>query len=387
MQKSAQTRFGCFLKRNLIHRKESMTVTNKKAERKTNIELLRILAIMGVIVLHYNNRDIGRALEYVIPNSLNYYLLVFLEAVSICSVDLFFIISGYFMANSNRRSIRKPIELIVQVIVYSVAGYCLGIVMTHKALSVTELLFHFIPANYFVIFYSILYFLSPFVNKMLRSIDGEGNKRLLFLSVLFFSVYCTLVQLLSNIFGKPMMGLDPIGLHGSDGGYNIVNFGLMYIIGAYIQMYGIAQKYRNRAKLLAVLLTCIVLLVIWGIVDDCVPGILSKNAWIYCNPIVILEATVVFLLFLNLNIRHNRVINAFAASAFSVFLLHGYLITRTGIERFAGGNAFLMLAHLLGVTIVIYAACTLVHYIYRAVTVPMFNHLFNHCDLHIVDME
>lgn len=30
-----------------------------KIERQSNIELLRILAIMGVIVLHYNNPVIG----------------------------------------------------------------------------------------------------------------------------------------------------------------------------------------------------------------------------------------------------------------------------------------------------------------------------------------
>ena len=31
----------------------------KQNERQSNIELLRILAIMGVIVLHYNNTSMG----------------------------------------------------------------------------------------------------------------------------------------------------------------------------------------------------------------------------------------------------------------------------------------------------------------------------------------
>ena len=30
-----------------------------KKERQSNIELLRILAILGVIILHYNNPEIG----------------------------------------------------------------------------------------------------------------------------------------------------------------------------------------------------------------------------------------------------------------------------------------------------------------------------------------
>lgn len=32
---------------------------DKRRERESNIELLRILAMLGVIILHYNNRDIG----------------------------------------------------------------------------------------------------------------------------------------------------------------------------------------------------------------------------------------------------------------------------------------------------------------------------------------
>lgn len=32
---------------------------DKKRDRESNIELLRILAMLGVIILHYNNRDIG----------------------------------------------------------------------------------------------------------------------------------------------------------------------------------------------------------------------------------------------------------------------------------------------------------------------------------------
>lgn len=32
---------------------------NKKIDRESNIELLRILAMLGVIILHYNNPSIG----------------------------------------------------------------------------------------------------------------------------------------------------------------------------------------------------------------------------------------------------------------------------------------------------------------------------------------
>ena len=36
----------------------------ERRERNSGIELLRILAAMGVIILHYNNAEIGGGLKY-----------------------------------------------------------------------------------------------------------------------------------------------------------------------------------------------------------------------------------------------------------------------------------------------------------------------------------
>lgn len=54
--------------------------------RDSNIELLRILTICGVVILHYNGTQ---AFSFVNDNSLNYYILLFLEGLCICAVNLF----------------------------------------------------------------------------------------------------------------------------------------------------------------------------------------------------------------------------------------------------------------------------------------------------------
>ena len=36
-----------------------MNMKAQKAERQSNIEVLRVLAILGVVVLHYNNPMLG----------------------------------------------------------------------------------------------------------------------------------------------------------------------------------------------------------------------------------------------------------------------------------------------------------------------------------------
>jgi len=41
-----------------------------KKERQSNIELLRIFTMLGVVILHYNNPAIGKAMTFAEPNSI-----------------------------------------------------------------------------------------------------------------------------------------------------------------------------------------------------------------------------------------------------------------------------------------------------------------------------
>ena len=97
-----------------------MAGIDTKKERQSNIELLRILAIMGVIVLHYNNAEMGGGgLGYVAKDSINEWVLRFFESVFICAVDLFVLITGYFMCKS-QISIRKYVKLFLEVQFYMI---------------------------------------------------------------------------------------------------------------------------------------------------------------------------------------------------------------------------------------------------------------------------
>lgn len=56
-------------------------------KRDSNIELLRITSIIGVIILHFNYNG---GMDCVIQNDNwgGYGILILLEAISICAVDL-----------------------------------------------------------------------------------------------------------------------------------------------------------------------------------------------------------------------------------------------------------------------------------------------------------
>ena len=77
---------------------------SKRADRQSNIELLRIFAACGVIILHYNNAKIGGGYAAVEDGSLNQGIMTFFELLFICAVNLYVLISGYFMRSSMKRN-------------------------------------------------------------------------------------------------------------------------------------------------------------------------------------------------------------------------------------------------------------------------------------------
>ena len=80
--------------------------------RQTNIEILRIILIVGIIVLHCCNPSIGGALKYVEQGSINFYVLHILVSTFACGVNCFMLITGYFSADNYK--IIKPYLLRTQ---------------------------------------------------------------------------------------------------------------------------------------------------------------------------------------------------------------------------------------------------------------------------------
>ena len=79
--------------------------------RNSSVELLRIIAILGVVILHYNNAAIGGAFKYVPSPSLKEYYLFFTECLFIAGVNIFYMISAYYLSKSNKRKLSKVVDL------------------------------------------------------------------------------------------------------------------------------------------------------------------------------------------------------------------------------------------------------------------------------------
>jgi len=330
-------------------------------KRNSSIELLRIIAEIGVILLHYNNS--GQAFDLVQDHSLNWYSLYFTESFFICAVNLFIIISSFYLSSTNKRKLSKVAEFLIEVVFFRLLTYCLSVFVTGELFfNWKRLIECFFPVNYFVILYSTLYILSPYLNTLLDKLNIVQIKRLLLISFILFSIETFMVDIL-NHFGN-YNGMSTIGIHGSQEGYTIVNFILLYIFGYSIRkgILNINTKSAFFGSLLCILI--IYITVIFG----------GGQAWNYNNPLVIINAICIFSLFNNFQF-YNKYINEISKSAFTCFLFHNFFLDKCHISNYVNGNLIHLWLHQLICSIGLYLVSYLVYKLYHFMSRRLYSKL------------
>lgn len=328
-------------------------------KRDSNIELLRIIIICGVIILHFNS-GVNNALQLVNIGSLNYYALYFLESMFICAVDVFVIITGYFMSKSTRFDYRKPLLLIIQVIIFNLLGYFIfDLYIYNFAFSIRDLLLKLVPTNYFAILYSVLYILSPYLNSVYRNLKENEKSRFIVILLLLFSLWPTALEFIERFLSTNFIGFNPISINGSQGGYSIVNFILLYFLGCYLRD-GVFEK-NKYFNLLSFLLST-VLIFVWCITFQ----ILQKptNVFDYCNPLIIFSSVNLFLFFKKLELGEIKIINSISKSTFTVFLFHQRLLALFNVSLFVNEPIYVLLLKLFEIIILTYFICYCLNHIY-----------------------
>ena len=325
-------------------------IVKKPITRSSNIELLRIISMLGVIILHYNNSNIGGGFKYVESNSINYWILLFLEALNICAVNLFILISGFFLCESDKRKASKVIDLVSQVVIFKALMYVIRITLSTEGFSVKSMVTSALFDNYFVVLYLVLYLISPYFNIIINSINVKEYQKLLGLLVSIFSIWAIAIDILMQLRGGAISGISTISNNGNGYGYTIVQFSLMYFIGGYIRKNWDGLKTISKYKLIFLLLVNTSILTAWGYLAE-------PTAFEYCNPLIITEAVIVFILFNRIDIGYSKIINILASEAFSVFLFHDILIRHVGIEQYVNKSAIVMCGHIVFCVLLIYLVC------------------------------
>ena len=334
-------------------------------ERQSNMELLRLVAMMMILVMHMDYGAFGLpTAESVEQAPMTTFGRIFVEHLCLVAVNVYVLISGWF---GIRPKMKSFVRLMLQVATYSIiitGAFLLLGKTTFKIGYVTDMLI--IGKQYwFVVSYLLLYLVSPILNTF---VEHSSKREFQWMLLVFFGFQFVY----SWIFG----------LEEFAGGYSALSFMGLYLLARYVKIYenenenerrrtkddnenenekrktkddnennhpdGIASRstlhsprftlhssrftlHSSRfsfSKLLALYLFIAAITALFVFLayswkgdtfGDACAGIFAH----YNSPFIVVSSLVVLLMFSKLHVQ-SKVINYLSSSAFAVYLIHAH---------------------------------------------------------------
>ena len=287
--------------------------TNTKP-RQSNFDLLKIFAFVFVVVLHYMNEGIGGGLLY----STGATNVVFrsIESIAIVAVPIFVLITGYFSKNSKTFNFKKIFGIYIMQFSYVAICYVGDVLIFKKPFDVGLFFSSFAPVNYYINFYAVLMIIAPFLNCIFK-LSRKNVNAIMIASIILFVIFPSIIDIGTQLVHAEIpAGLSFITRSGSFGGYTIVVFVLIYLIGAYIREYNITIRKLITMPIFIVITAIITVLSIY--VGGCI--------WDYDNIFVLASAITLFLFFKEINLKEIKIISVISKCSLGVYLLHATVL-------------------------------------------------------------
>lgn len=261
--------------------------------RQSNIEALRLLSMLMVLNLHSfwgydHGSGVMQALDF------------FRESTSICAVNVFLLISGYFGIKWRWKSF---FNLIFQIFFYSFGIYIVACGIGVIEFSLGGLLSN-VKALYaswgFITGYVLLYFCSPLLNSFADKVD---SRRLLITILVIF--------IAENFICR---------------GSGYLNYGLLYLIGRFLNKSKAVDCLEIKAGRYYWITTLLMFFIVFVLfrflhVTDAAAMQGLFVGFSYAAPLVILQAIFLFLVFGKMHLS-SKFINWCASSCLAIFLIH-----------------------------------------------------------------
>ena len=336
---------------------------NKVASRQSNIELLRIFAVIGVIILHLNSGAYGGGFYNADRFTPCQFVMVLFEALTISSVDVFILISGYFMTGKKRSDLFKPLKLILNLVIIAVIVFVVQLIISGGVSPNNHVINYIAPDYWFLFVYSGIVIFSPYINKLWGSLSNKSKRTLMLLMFLLLSVWPEIMDLLK------LAGVTVISLSGDQSGYTLVNFVFLYLIGCSIKDIENNKEQASKLKsfifpVLFVLDTALLLASIYteAYLRDGQP--VSTVLFNYNNPLIILQAVFAFLTFRNIKCPDNKIINFIAKGVFFVYILHLRFISWLNIPKIYIDDPLMLAVFLISMALTIFSLCIVCYIAY-----------------------
>ncbi len=332
--------------------------------RKIGIDILRIVAMMGIVGLHIVNQ--GGIISSLSINKAPYYVVMLVTTFFYTSVDVFAIITGYLYYNKKIKY-KRIVELIFIALFYSILiafiFYAFNL-FNMKSLGLKflkECIFPMSGTYWYIVAYILLFVMIPFLNHIL-SLPKEKVKKLL---IVLFILTSVIPSITAVDFFKLDYGYSPFWLM------------YLYLIGGYIKKYendfkGKRNKYCKLLFLslfLGFALNIFINIFFVKKFGYFLFGALIGSIFIdYISPFTVISSILILLIFKEIKCNNtilNKIILCFSKTAFAVYIIHASipifnLVLKDAFVFVKNYNfLFITVTIIIGI-IIIYVICSLI---------------------------
>ena len=294
-----------------------INLQNKRiTDRNYSLDLLRIIAMWMIVFNHILVH--GGVMEQ--TNTAFYYILVMFWNVSIIAVNMYVLISGFFLVSQKFRP-SKLLQLYFEVVFYCLLWYIYAIASGMDSFSVYNIVFKvifpFTSSQYwFMSAYFVMYLLSPILNYVIKHMN---KRQLLSVCIGLFLLFSVWVDIFpdrnSNIFNL-------------SNGYSFHWFIVLYFFASYLRLHINANII--RFPLITAIIFCglqTVMALVPSLFSTVVPFIVHWQGHFnrYNSVLTVLSSLALFIFFLKSEIKCNaakRVIAIVSPLILGVYLIH-----------------------------------------------------------------
>lgn len=332
----------------------------ERESRNINIELLRVIAMLLIIVRHFI--EYTYLLEKIPKDSITYYSVSMLHVITCVAVNVYVLISGYFLCEKKIK-IKKVVVLWIQVFLYSLVFYISLVILKMAPFSIADLMKVIMPISgnqyWFARVYIGMYLLMPFLNLFIKCLNKKQHQFLLVVSLLMFSLWRSFIPFAVTL--------------NSAGGNSIIWFVVLYVFAAYVKFYGTPIKMRKVNCL------CTIGLLVFAFLSKEIISVLSdslgfegKGASLfteYTSFPMLFAALLLLIIFAQgeefvMSKRSRRLVFGLSSSTFGVYLIHDNIYLKKVlwdvINRFGFMEKKYVVFYILAISVLIFGVATFV---------------------------
>lgn len=304
----------------------------KVRERNYGLDFVRILAMVGIIILHIIGQ--GGVINNCEFGSPRYIIVWWIKICAISSVDLFALLSGWLGIFKSKASSFRTFELILTVFFYSVlitVGFSAFYPETIRNLS--DVMKSVVPAlagrYWYITCYIPLAVLQPFINSMILSLSIRQHRTLCVLCTILFS-------LIPSLVAEDLFVLK--------GGYSAFWLIIVYVIGAYLKRINAEKRIKISLRVgLSGIISISLVLLLGNLFLKRIAGEEVEYFVQYTSPAILLMAVLMLIASKEMKItRYQREISSLASKAFDVYIIHCHIL----IYDYVFKEGFIILAKL-----------------------------------------